>query len=106
MGGTRLVWICVAVLVGTVLTRVLWVFAATALYRYGTPRMRQRSWGWGDATLVSWAGMRGVVTLAAALALPDQTPHRDVLILAALAVVGGTLLINGTSLPWLVRWLD
>jgi monovalent cation/hydrogen antiporter len=106
MGGTRLVWICVAVLVGTLLTRILWVFAATALYRYGSARMRQRSWGWSEATLVSWAGMRGVVTLAAALALPDETPHRDVLVLAALAVVGGTLLINGTSLPWLVRRLD
>jgi Na+/H+ antiporter len=102
----RLAWICVAVLAGTLLTRILWVFAATALYRYGSARMRQRSWGWSEATLVSWAGMRGVVTLAAALALPDETPHRDVLILAALAVVGGTLLINGTSLPWLVRRLD
>jgi monovalent cation/hydrogen antiporter len=106
MGGTRLLWICVAVLVGTLLTRVLWVFAATALYRYGSTRMRQRSWGWSEATLVSWSGMRGVVTLAAALALPDETPHRDVLILAAVAVVGGTLLINGTTLPWLVRRLD
>ena len=50
--------------------------------------------------------MRGVVTLAAAFALPDETPHRDVLVLAAFAVVGGTLLINGTTLPWLVRRLD
>ena len=50
--------------------------------------------------------MRGVVTLAAAFVLPEETPHRDVLILAAFAVVGGTLLVNGTTLPWLVRRLD
>ncbi len=50
--------------------------------------------------------MRGVVTLAAAFILPEETPHRDVLVLAAFAVVAGTLLINGTTLPWLVRTLD
>jgi CPA1 family monovalent cation:H+ antiporter len=50
--------------------------------------------------------MRGVVTLAAAFVLPEETPRRDVLILAAFAVVGGTLLVNGTTLPWLVRRLD
>jgi CPA1 family monovalent cation:H+ antiporter len=49
--------------------------------------------------------MRGVVTLAAAFILPEETPHRDVLVLAAFAVVGGTLLVHGTTLPWLVRRL-
>jgi CPA1 family monovalent cation:H+ antiporter len=105
-GVRRLVLICALVLIATVVTRVLWVFAATAAYRFGPQRMRERSWPWAYATLVSWAGMRGVVTLAAAFALPDETPHRDVLVLAAFAVVGGTLLVNGTTLPWLVRRLD
>jgi NhaP-type Na+/H+ or K+/H+ antiporter len=105
-GVRRLVLICVTVLLATVVTRILWTFAATAAYRFGPRRMRERSWPWAYATLVSWAGMRGVVTLAAAFALPDETPHRDVLVLAAFAVVGGTLLINGTTLPWLVRRLD
>jgi CPA1 family monovalent cation:H+ antiporter len=50
--------------------------------------------------------MRGVVTLAAAFVLPAETPHRDALILAAFAVVGGTLLVQGTTLPWLVRRLQ
>jgi CPA1 family monovalent cation:H+ antiporter len=68
--------------------------------------MRERAWSWSNATLVSWAGMRGVVTLAAAFVLPAETPHRDVLVLAAFAVVGGTLLVNGTTLSWLVRRLD
>jgi CPA1 family monovalent cation:H+ antiporter len=105
-GVRRLVLICGTVLLATLATRIAWVFAATAAYRFGPRAMRERSWPWAYATLVSWAGMRGVVTLAAAFALPDETPHRDVLVLAAFAVVGGTLLVNGTTLPWLVRRLD
>jgi len=102
---TRLAVICGVVLAATLLTRIVWVFAATAVYRFGPASMRARSWSWSHATLVSWAGMRGVVTLAAAFVLPEETPHRDVLVLAAFAVVGGTLLVNGTTLPWLVRRL-
>jgi monovalent cation/hydrogen antiporter len=105
-GVRRLVIICGVVLLATLVTRIVWTFAATAVYRFGPRRLRERSWPWAYATLVSWAGMRGVVTLAAAFALPDETPHRDVLVLAAFAVVGGTLLVNGTTLPWLVRRLD
>jgi CPA1 family monovalent cation:H+ antiporter len=105
-GVRRLVLICGMVLLATLVTRIVWTFAATAVYRFGPRRMRERSWPWAYATLVSWAGMRGVVTLAAAFALPEETQHRDVLVLAAFAVVGGTLLVNGTTLPWLVRRLD
>ena len=103
---TRLTLICMSVLVATLLARIAWVFAATAAYRFGTAKMRARAWTWSSASLVSWAGMRGVVTLAAAFILPADTPQRDVLVLAAFAVVAGTLLVNGTTLPWLVRRLD
>ncbi|MDQ1600365.1 MAG: monovalent cation/hydrogen antiporter [Actinomycetota bacterium] len=102
----RLAVICAVVLLATLLTRIVWVFGATAAYHYGTATMRANAWSWSAATLTSWAGMRGVVTLAAAFVLPEETPRRDVLILAAFAVVGGTLLVNGTTLPWLVRRLD
>lgn len=102
----QLAWICLAVLVSTIVVRVIWVFAATAVYRFGPPVLRERAWQWGHAALVAWAGMRGVVTLAAAFVLPEDTPHRDVLVLAAFVVVGGTLLLQGTTLPWLVRRLD
>jgi monovalent cation/hydrogen antiporter len=50
--------------------------------------------------------MRGVVTLAAVFALPQDTPQREVLVLSALVVTGGTLLLQGTTLPWLVRRLN
>ena len=103
LGYTTIAVVCGAVVVATVLTRVVWVYAATAAYKFGTSTMRQNAWTWSHAALVSWAGMRGVVTLAAAFVLPAETPHRDVLILAAFAVVGGTLLVNGGTLPVLVR---
>jgi monovalent cation/hydrogen antiporter len=106
LSATRLTVICVAVLAATLLTRIVWVYGTTAAYRFGTKKMREHAWSWSHATLVGWAGMRGVVTLAAAFVLPEETPHRNVLVLAAFAVVAGTLLINGTTLPWLVRRLD
>ena len=49
--------------------------------------------------------MRGVVTLAAAFVIPEDTPHREVLLLMAFTVVAGTLFIQGMSLPWLARRL-
>ncbi|MEO7070306.1 MAG: cation:proton antiporter [Nostocoides sp.] len=57
-------------------------------------------------TVSSWAGMRGVVTLAAALTLPDATRHRPVLVMIALIVTVGTLVLQGLSLPALARALD
>jgi Na+/H+ antiporter len=106
VGNARVVVLCAAVLVATIVTRVVWVYAVTALYRLGPARLRRSAWPWAHATLVSWAGMRGVVTLAAAFALPRQTPARDALVLAALTVVAGTLLLQGTTLPWLTRRLN
>ena len=64
-----------------------------------------RTWGWRVSLVVSWAGMRGVVTLAAAFLLPADTPQRGLLTLAAFTVVAGTLLLQGLTLPWLVRVL-
>ena len=55
--------------------------------------------------MVSWAGMRGVVTLATALALPANFPGRPVVLFAAIAVVVVTLVGQGLTLPWLVRAL-
>ena len=106
VGNDRVVALCVAVLVATIVARAVWVYGATALYKFGPATLRKNAWPWAHATLVSWAGMRGVVTLAAAFALPRETPARDALVLAALTVVAGTLLLQGTTLPWLTRRLD
>ena len=66
---------------------------------------RHRSLSWQEALIISWAGMRGVVTLAAAMTLPEDTPLRPVLLLIALVTVAGTLLIHGLTLPLLARRL-
>jgi CPA1 family monovalent cation:H+ antiporter len=56
--------------------------------------------------LISWAGMRGIVSLAAAMALPEKFPYRDLIVLTAFSVVVGTLLIQGLTLKPLLRALD
>ena len=106
LGIGRIVLVCVAVLLTVVLLRPVWVFPARYLVIRPGPDRSGRVPAWTTTAVVSWAGMRGVVTLAAALVLPATTPHREVLLLVALVVVGGTLLVQGSTLPWLGRRLD
>ena len=64
---------------------------------------RARPLGWRQASILGWTGMRGVVTLAAALALPAEMPGRDLMLVAAFAVILVTVVIQGASLGWLIR---
>ena len=96
---SQVIPICVAILAVTIATRVVWMFGVVGVLHL----LRLRSWSSGETLIVAWAGMRGVVTLAAVFLLPLDTPERSLLALAAFVVVAGTLLINGTTLPWLVR---
>jgi CPA1 family monovalent cation:H+ antiporter len=61
--------------------------------------------GWREGTIVVWAGMRGVVTLAAAQTLPATMPDRSLLILIAFCVALGSLLLQGGTLPGLIHVL-
>ena len=61
--------------------------------------------GWKHGTVIVWAGMRGVVTLAAAQTLPRDTPERALLVFVAFLVAVGSLMLQGFTLPWLVRLL-
>lgn len=96
----------VAALVGVIVLRIIWVFPATYLPRL-VPQIRNADPAppWQVPAIVSWAGMRGVVTLATVFLLPDNTPHREVFVAIALFVTAGTLLLQGLTLPLLVRWL-
>ncbi|CAM3973516.1 Na+/H+ antiporter [Smaragdicoccus niigatensis] len=98
---------CVGTLLAVILARIVWMFPATYLPRM-IPKVAAKdpAPSWRYPAVVAWAGMRGVVTLAAALLLPEDTPQLPVIMLLALVVVGGTLVLQGTSLPWLVRLLD
>ncbi len=96
----------VAVFLATVLLRPIWVIPTTYLSRRILGRSRPGPVSFSALVVVCWAGMRGVVTLAAVFTLPEDTPHREVLVFMALAVTGGTLLLQGSTLPWLVRRLQ
>ncbi|MBE7161588.1 MAG: cation:proton antiporter, partial [Williamsia herbipolensis] len=93
--------------------RILWMFPATYLPRLLSRRVRDRESPPTPAAvfIVAWSGMRGVVSLAAAFGIPLTTdaggafPARDEIIFLTFVVVVGTLLLQGLSLPWLIRRL-
>ena len=110
-------WVAGAVLLTVILVRFAWVMIYYAAVRWKSARMtrssrRSRSTpSVGGALIVGWSGMRGIVTLAAALALPIQSrgagfPFRDLIVLTAFAVVLGTLVIQGLTLGPLLRRFD
>ena len=90
-----------------ILARIAWVFPATYLPRWVSAKLRARdpSPPVGAVFVISWAGMRGVVSLAAALALPIDVPDRSLLIYLTLCVILATLVGQGLTLPWVVRRL-
>ncbi len=95
------------VTLAAVVSRVAWVFPATYLPRLLIPGVRRRDPypRWQAPAVISWAGMRGVVSLAAAFAIPESVPGRPVLLFLAFFVTVATLLLHGTTLPWLIRRL-
>ncbi len=97
-------WSCVAVLAAVVLARMAWVLPSRFLLVRRDTRNGERP-DWASTAVVGWAGMRGVVTLAAAFVIPPDFPQRDLLVLIALFVTAGTLFLQGSTLPWVVRRL-
>lgn len=95
--------------------RVLWVFPATYVPRRLFKRIAARDPAppAGQVFVVAWTGLRGIVSLAAALALPvtlsDRAtpfPHRDQIIFITFVVILVTLVVQGLSLPLILRWLE
>jgi CPA1 family monovalent cation:H+ antiporter len=97
----------VAICLAVIVSRILWVFPATYLPRWLSAGLRARdpSPPWQAVALIGWTGMRGIVSLAAALALPANFPARDLIIFLTFSVIMATLVGQGLSLPWLVRRL-
>ncbi len=103
--------VAAAVLGTVVLVRIVWVTAYTSvliavIQRFGlsprhaaagTPSLK-------GGILVSWCGMRGIVTLATAFALPEGFPYRELILLTAFGVVLGTLVVQGLTLRPLIAW--
>jgi Na+/H+ antiporter len=101
-----------AVLATVIIVRLAWhmLFNAVTRWRHRTagfnpPRPLLRPTV-GSGLIISWAGMRGIVTLAAALALPSEFPYRGLIVLTAATVVLGTLVIQGLTLKPLLRFLN
>jgi monovalent cation/hydrogen antiporter len=69
------------------------------------PSQVARRVGWRNRLVASWCGMRGAVSLAAALALPATTPQRDLVVFLTFAVIFATLVLQGLTLPKLIRAL-
>ncbi len=99
--------LCGSTLLAVIVLRLVWVFLSRfLLIRPGPDGVTGKVPPWSYTFLIGWAGMRGVVTLAAAFVIPEDTPYRDVLLLVAFAVTAGTLFLQGLSLPWLARLLQ
>jgi Na+/H+ antiporter len=113
-----------AVCATVIVTRFVWVIAHNRIAHWKLRRQRARVSGaggdgrrrpmtmptLGGALVVSWCGMRGIVTLAAAMALPDGSaatafPYRDLILFCAFAVVLATLVIQGMTLRPLIAWI-
>jgi Na+/H+ antiporter len=102
----RILAICLATLATAVVLRLVWVFPTRYLIvRPGPDPQTGRRPPWTYTFMLGWAGMRGVVTLAAAFVIPEDTPNREVLLMTAFTVVAGTLFLQGMTLPAVARRL-
>ena len=96
-----------------IVVRFVWVFPATYLPLWLSPRLRQRepTPRWQDPFVIAFTGIRGVVSLAAALSIPfmispDQLfPDRRLILFLTFSVIVVTLVLQGPTLPWLVKQL-
>ena len=98
--------LCFATLGAVVALRLVWVFVSRyLLVRPHVDGETGQRPPWTYTFLLGWAGMRGVVTLAAAFVIPPETPYRDVLLLVAFFVTAATLFVQGLTLPWIAKRL-
>lgn len=96
-----------------ILLRFLWVFPATHIPRWLSAEVRKEpNPGWKNPLVISWAGMRGVVSLATALSIPilmyDGTPfpHRNLIIFITFITILVTLVVQGLTLPLVIKLID
>jgi CPA1 family monovalent cation:H+ antiporter len=106
--GARLweaIWFGATVVATVIIIRIAWVMFGTLIPRLFHRRGSSHATTTREAVLISWCGMRGLVTLAAAFALPVEFPDRDVIVLSAFMVVLGSLMIQGLTVGFLIKLL-
>lgn len=109
---SQLILYGVIISVATIVVRLIWIYPGAYLPRWLSSGIRKREErpSLGAVTVVGWSGMRGVVSLAAALALPLTVgeglvfPNRDLIIFLTFCVIFATLVLQGLTLPTLIRW--
>ena len=94
------------VLAAITLARFAWIFGSDIAIKMGNLMglKRYRPIGIAGSTVLSWAGVRGVVTLALALSVPEGFPGRDLILVTSFAVILVTVLVQGTSLGLVINW--
>ncbi|MFD5569796.1 Na+/H+ antiporter [Streptomyces cadmiisoli] len=108
--GMDAAWYAIALFLVVVVTRFVWVYPATFLPRVLSARIRARETnpGWKGTFIISWAGMRGVVSLAIAFSIPatvhggEPFPGRNLILFLTFTTVIGTLVLQGLTLPPLI----
>jgi monovalent cation/hydrogen antiporter len=105
LSGWQIAGFCAAVLVAVIAIRLLWVLGTRPFLFRRDKDTGSTAAPWSYALVIGWAGLRGVVTLAVAFLIPEDVPFRETLIFAAMVVTAGTLLLQGLTLPLLVRAL-
>lgn len=95
-----------AILLAILVARFVWMFGSDLVIMACNALgfRKHRPVGPRGATILSWAGIRGVITLALALSVPEGFPGRDFILVTAFAVIVGTVLIQGTTLGRLIQW--
>lgn len=89
-----------------VVVRFAWVMLYMRANAFVSSKRGKKGSSNAQAVLLSWCGMRGLVTLATAMSLPSTFPERDLIVLSAFAVVLGTLVLQGLTLRPLIRLLS
>jgi CPA1 family monovalent cation:H+ antiporter len=102
----ELIAITAVVAAVVIVARLVWMHLMTGAIRALDRRasQRERRGTWRERTVGGWAGMRGAVSLAAALALPIDFPARDQLLFITFGVILATLVLQGLTLPAVIRW--
>jgi CPA1 family monovalent cation:H+ antiporter len=97
-----LAWYALAIALTVMAIRLVWVMPFMYLLFRGGEEVRR---SWRGAFVVGFTGMRGAVSLAAALAIPESVPARDLIVFLCYTTILWTVCVEGLSLPWLLRML-
>ncbi|MBG9375819.1 Na+/H+ antiporter [Panacibacter sp. DH6] len=110
----EVIFYAVVISIVTIIIRLIWIYPGAYLPRFLFRSIRENepNPGWRLVFITGWSGMRGVVSLASALAVPltldtgGAFPHRNLILFITFIVILCTLVLQGLSLPWIIKKLN